>query len=278
MWCNMVERAPICCFKPSKLTPEEAKKKLSLSIPNYPAEEFSYISMEDIKPESYFITSYGRVFTVYGKELFPDYYNSIRENNVYMRIELGCTTYYKRRKFFIHRLVAYAFIPRTDEDIKLNRDCVNHKFNKDGRCNYVWNLEWCNISENTLHGLYFNEPFDMGLFDYRFITDRRDVLLQNYSQIGQDNPKSRISEHQAMLICYAYTVLDYNPYECAIYAWLEGNEKDILLVNSIINGYAWKSVSCKYGIEGKSRNKPKRTSPIRENKKEEYDKMKENKL
>ena len=274
----MVEQAPVCILKQSPLTIEEAKQTLSLYINGYPPEEFSFISMEDIAENKYFITSYGRIFTCYGKELFPEYYNSIRENNVYMRIELSCTTYIKRRKFFIHRLVANAFIPLSEEDIKFKRNCVNHKYNKDGRCNYVWNLEWCNISENTLHGLYFNESFNPYLFDFSFITNRRDILIQNYSQLGENNPKSRISDHQAMLICYAYTVLGYTPEECAIYAWLEGNPKDMLIVYSIINGYSWKNISSKYGIESKSRTKPKRTNPKRENKKDEYNKMKENKL
>lgn len=275
----MVDRAPICIFKQHPLTPEEAKHKLSLYIAGFPPEEFSYIDMEDIAKYKYFITSYGRVFTVYGKELFPDYFNSIRENNIYIRIELSCTTYIKRRKFFIHRLVANAFIPKTLEDIELKRDCVNHKYNKDGRCNYAWNLEWCNISENTLHGLYFNEPYDPYLYDFNFITSRRDILVQNYSQIGEENPKARISEYQAMLICYAYTALGYSPEECAIYAWLEGNEKDMLVVYSIINGHSWQTVSSKYGIESKERVKPpKRTNPRRESKKAEYDEMKRNKL
>ena len=275
----MVDRAPICIFKQHPLTLEEAKHKLSLFIAGFPPEEFAYISMEDIVEHKYFITSYGRVFTVYGRELFPDYFNSIRENNVYIRIELSCTTYIKRRKFFIHRLVANAFIPKTLEDIEFKRDCVNHKFNKDGRCNYVWNLEWCNISENTLHGLYFNEPYDPYLYDFTLITSRRDILVQNYSQIGEENPKSRISEYQAMLICYAYTVLGYSPEECAVYAWLEGNEKDMLVVYSIINGHSWQTISSKYGIKSKERIKPpKRTNPRRENKKAEYDEMKRNKL
>ena len=275
----MVEPAPICIFKPPELTPYEAKRKLALHIEGYPEEEFAYISMEDICEHKYFITSYGRVFTVDGRELFPDYYYSAECSTTYIRIELSCTTYIKRRKFLVHRLVANAFIPRTSEDIALGRDCINHKINKDGRCNYVWNLEWCNISENTLHGLYFNEQFDPYLYDFRFITDRRDILVKNYSQIGAENPKSRISEHQAMLICFAHTVLGYtNPRDCAIYAWLEGNEKDILLVRSILDGYVWKHVSSRYGIEPKDRVKSKRSNPRREDKKKEYLEMKQNKL
>lgn len=275
----MVDRAPVCVFKPRDLTPYEAKCNLSLYIAGFPDEEFAFISIEDVAENKYFITSYGRVFTVYGRELFPEYYTPPESNTVYMRIELSCTTYIKRRKFFIHRLVANAFIPKTIEDIENSRNYVNHKFNKDGRCNYCWNLEWCNISENTLHGLYFNETYDPYLYDFTIITNRRDELVLNYSQIGEDNPKSRISLHQANLICYAYTELGYNARECAIYAWLEGNDKDVTLVYSIINGYAWQSVSYKYGIEPKQPGCRKRANPKREDRIGEYYEMKmQNKL
>ena len=67
-------RAGFCIFRPPFLTPEEAQRKLSLYIPGYPLEEFKYIEIEDVAPEKYLITSYGRVFTSYGKELFPDYF------------------------------------------------------------------------------------------------------------------------------------------------------------------------------------------------------------
>ena len=273
----MVEPAPICFFKRPPMTVEEAKYKLSLYIDGYPPEEFAIISMEDIVPNKYFITSYGRVFTICGRELFPDYFVS-NNNVIYMRIELSCTTYIKRRKFFIHRLVANAFIPFTEEDIMNNRLDVNHKYNRDGRCNYVWNLEWCNISENTLHALYFNEFFDPSLFDFSFITNRRDILVKQYSQIGEDNPKSKLSADQVELICFAHKVLGYTPFECAIYAWLDGNSQDMSMVYSILNGYAWQHISGRYGIEPKKRSKPKRANPRRENKKEEYDEMKNNKL
>ena len=265
----MVDKAPVCIFKSPVLSEDEACKLLSLNIPNYPREIFKFIDFEDVEKFKYFITSYGRIFTNYGRELFPEPYKPPKQNNIYLRIELSCTSYLKRRKIFVHRLVANAFIPKSNEDILLGRDLVNHKFNMDGRCNFAWNLEWANDSENTLHGLYFKDDYDISLFDHNVIMNRRSMI--NYDQNGDANPKSRISEFQAHLICYAYTVLGYNPQECAIYAWLEGNNKDILLVRSIIDGYVWNHVSIQYGIHKKNRTKPKRAIPIRPEKKEEYD-------
>lgn len=272
----MVEKAGVCLFQPPFLTEAEAAAKLSLQIPGYPVEEFKYIYFEDIIQLKYFITSYGRIFTSYGRELFPEEYIPPKQNKTYLRIELSCSSYIKRRKFFIHRLVANAFIPKTVDDIAMNRNLVNHKFNTDGRCNYAWNLEWVNDSENALHGMYFNEEYDESLFDQQLILSRRDLI--NYNQNGELNPKSRISEFQVHLICQAYTELGYSIEECAIYAWMEANPKDLLIIRSIIGGYSWTHISSQYGIKpGNKRSNIKRAIPIRPEKKDEYDTMRNKK-
>ena len=63
----------------------------------------------------------------------------ISRNN-FKSVTLKCNNG-KDCKFAIHRLVAYAFIPRTVTDKKLNRDYIHHK-NYDNEYNYYWNLEW----------------------------------------------------------------------------------------------------------------------------------------
>lgn len=70
--------------------------------------------------------------------------------NGYKQIELCFDG--KRKNAFVHRLVAEAFIPNTD-----NKPCVNHK-NKATNDNRVENLEWCNAGENNRHARYYYLP------------------------------------------------------------------------------------------------------------------------
>ena len=60
----------------------------------------------------------------------------------YYRVALGKT----HKKFFIHRLVAEAFIPNPH-----NLPFINHK-DENGLNNYFENLEWCTQSYNINYG------------------------------------------------------------------------------------------------------------------------------
>lgn len=50
-----------------------------------------------------------------------------------------------RKKFFVHRLVAMAFLPNPE-----NKEVVNHK-DSDTENNVLPNLEWATYSENNRH-------------------------------------------------------------------------------------------------------------------------------
>ena len=72
-----------------------------------------------------------------------------RFNNGYYCVSL------KRKKYTVHRLVAEAFIPNSN-----NYSCINHKDgNKLNNC--VSNLEWCSYKHNL------REALKLGLYDER---------------------------------------------------------------------------------------------------------------
>jgi hypothetical protein len=86
----------------------------------------------------YYVSSLGRVFSAKSTSLVAPY-----ENNLgYFRARLSGIGH-----FFVHRLVAEAFIP-----IDETRTIVNHKDGNPSN-NAVWNCEWVTHKENTQHAV-----------------------------------------------------------------------------------------------------------------------------
>ena len=91
--------------------------------------------------ENYEISSYGRVRKHYKNKKVK--YLKPMKTNGYLCVELWKNR--KRKRIKIHRLVAIAFIPNTD-----NLPQVNHRdLNKEN--NNVENLEWISNRDNCLH-------------------------------------------------------------------------------------------------------------------------------
>lgn len=104
-------------------------------------ERFYLINFLNIKKNTYVISTFGRVFLFDSQEQLP--VNRINNDHHYINLRLDNGN---SKKFLIHTLVAYAFIPHTPDDIKLKRKYIHHKnwVNKDV---YSWNLEWRNRTE-----------------------------------------------------------------------------------------------------------------------------------
>ena len=84
----------------------------------------------------YYITSEGRVWSEYTKKWLKPYINT-RGNHKRAVVSLG-----RKHKFYVHRLVAEAFIPNPD-----NLPEVDHK-DTNGLNNSVSNLQWVTHTDN----------------------------------------------------------------------------------------------------------------------------------
>lgn len=95
--------------------------------------------MKEIKSlKGYFATADGQIW--YGE-------NKVCKRQITKRqypvIRISRTK--KRVEYFVHRLVAEAFIPNPE-----NKPCINH-INGNKYDNRATNLEWCTIAENNAH-------------------------------------------------------------------------------------------------------------------------------
>lgn len=88
--------------------------------------------------------SNGKVQKVYGQELRPFIRDSSKITSVkHYRIALRLNG--EQKKYFVHRLVATAFIRKPKD-----KEVINH-IDNNGLNNYYKNLEWCTAKENVAH-------------------------------------------------------------------------------------------------------------------------------
>lgn len=88
---------------------------------------------------SYFVSSDGKVFNRNGREIKP-----YLHTRGYLKVDLWDKQ--KRKKLFVHRLVAEAFLPNPN-----GYPQINHK-DEDKTNNAVENLEWCTNRYNMNYG------------------------------------------------------------------------------------------------------------------------------
>lgn len=205
-------------------------------------EVFVDVESFNIKPGMYSVSNTGKVLSkTTGKELsqiMMDGYKFV-----------GVQTDSGRRTIGVHRLVASAFIPKTEEDVRIGRDFVNHK-DLDRTNNMCTNLEWVTNLENINHA-YVNDAIRKSRKEKLSKSGMYNVTVSskwgNSETVGERNGMSRITERQAHIICKSLENGSTNR-QAAINAGLEGTVLDSLIVSFIRRGIRWKHVSSHYKI------------------------------
>lgn len=167
-----------------------------------------------IERNKYLVSNYGRVFS-----LISNKFIILQNHNGYPSFQA-----YNKVTYFVHRLVAIAFIPGYDN----THNCVNHK---DGNKwnNYYGNLEWVTKAENNKHA------YSTGLNNY----------------IGDKCKDARLTNSQVEYICQLLED-GFENYEILDIIQLPKTLNNYEIIRSIRKGYAWKSISSKYDIKPSS--------------------------
>ncbi len=74
-------------------------------------------------------------------------FGRIKRDGQIIEVKINDWGYYALSFGLVHKIVAEVFIPKTEEDIKLNRNQVDH-IDGDRLNNNVKNLRWCTQKEN----------------------------------------------------------------------------------------------------------------------------------
>ena len=100
----------------------------------------------------YQISNFGRIYNATTRTIVRSSHGACNLNNQsWMFTSLRLKETKKWKKYLVHRLVAFHFIPNYD-DKKIQ---INH-INGNPECNWVINLEWCTPFENLTHAINTN--------------------------------------------------------------------------------------------------------------------------
>lgn len=120
----------------------------------------------------------GAFYNKKGRKLLPN----INKQNGYPQVSLWINN--KRTSFYVHRLVAEAYLPNPE-----NKPEINHK-NSNRLDPSISNLEWCTSSENSFHAYkdgYATQKYRRNLEekDYLCIFNRF-MLHESFTSIMKD--------------------------------------------------------------------------------------------
>lgn len=216
-------------------------KPMIMMIPLPDIEMFKIIDdyiAPGVKPLMYAVSSFGRIFNIRtGRELSQ----MVDHKKYYRSISLQINVQYNAHKTYsVHRLVALAYIPKTEEDIRLGRNMVNHKDLYPGN-NYYKNLEWVTNQENMIHA-YKNGVKDIYKVHIKHENGWSDPMR------GETNGMARLTNDQVHEICRLLEEDKLSRKEIAQAVGLEGDVIDRALISGIATGKRQKEISSQYNI------------------------------
>lgn len=153
--------------------------------------------------EFYEISSFGNVKNGVSQRILAF---QVKKNG-YLQVQLSNKQ--KHKKYYIHRLVALAFIPNPE-----NKTQVNHK-NGNKSDNSLYNLEWVTPKDNMKH------CYDTGL----------------RNQLGSKNRMAVLTEDDVLKIKEIYTTT-----KCTQYKLAELFNVSKQTINNILRGKSWSHV------------------------------------
>lgn len=202
-------------------------EKLSYTYPEPEYEEvFKHITYPGIKEGKYAISNHGRVFNFSSKKIMKTYF----DKDDHERITLVTKDKHPKKRgnkskhYFIHRLMAWEFLGQPIDEF---HNVVNHK-NGIPCCNYIHNIEWCSVLENTEHakrkGLLRNTGVDAKVCKYKEKLIRKICslfeegynnieiyeIIQNKKNYKDDNRIYQLINKLGKRICYRNIVVDYD--------------------------------------------------------------------
>ena len=202
-------------------------------------ERWEPINCYGIKPNMYEISDYSRIKNIHSNRILSQTINKIG----YLSVGLQCIDG-SRKIFYVHRLVAFTFIPKTEEDIFFGRDVVNHINTRkyDNRC---INLEWVTYSENNRYKIMVNEGLSMNPLMKK--VKNQSNWSNGSVTAGEHNGMCRISDEQVHIICKCREMgMSYR--DCALQAGMDGNYNSRNIVSMICRGLKRKNISSNYNI------------------------------
>lgn len=195
-------------------------------------EEWKDIDFYDIKRNLYQVSNCGRVRNKILDKILSNIYS-----NGYESVQLQ-TIDSSRKSYFVHRLVACAFV--NNEDL-LNNVEVNHK-DLYRNNNLFINLEWTTKLENIKHELYNQNPTNP-----KYQNKESNNWGNGEMTAGENNGMSIWTNEQVHKLCKALE--DGNSYSDAlILAGLPNTENNRFNVSHIVQRKRWKSISNFYKL------------------------------